>query len=144
MKNMNMNSSLRTLSSPNSSVLRRPRASLPSKCLSRPFSQSRQHARMMAPPGTKVPRQKSTPAMSMNNRMKDAMTKLDRNAFPDDLGLLPGTFVRPRMKDMPSLFTDFKRRWKMEWTGFKSSLQGFGRSVGCVFIILSCLPFRWL
>ncbi|KAJ5124745.1 uncharacterized protein N7515_008570 [Penicillium bovifimosum] len=42
------------------------------------------------------------------------------NEFPNDIGLMPGTFIRPLWRDMPSIFLAPRDRWHMEWTWLKS------------------------
>ncbi|KAJ5780983.1 hypothetical protein N7457_006143 [Penicillium paradoxum] len=46
--------------------------------------------------------------------------------LPNDIGLLPGTFVRPLWRDMPSIFTAPRDRLHMEWTWIKAWLSNFG------------------
>ncbi|KAF7717272.1 Uncharacterized protein PECH_007550 [Penicillium ucsense] len=60
-------------------------------------------------------------APSMKSRAKDVL----RHQLPNDIGLLPGTFVRPMWKDMPSIFKDPRDRFQMEWTWLKSVFQGY-------------------
>ncbi|KOS42587.1 hypothetical protein ACN38_g6501 [Penicillium nordicum] len=43
--------------------------------------------------------------------------------LPNDIGILPGTFVRPLWRDMPSVFTAPRDRWHMEWTWLKAWLS---------------------
>ncbi|CAG8905355.1 unnamed protein product [Penicillium egyptiacum] len=45
--------------------------------------------------------------------------------LPNDIGLLPGTFVRPLWRDMPSVFTAPRDRWHMEYTWLKSWFSNF-------------------
>jgi protein MBA1 len=49
--------------------------------------------------------------------------------LPNDIGVLPGTFVRPLWRDMPSIFTAPRDRWHMEYTWLKSWLSNFARLV---------------
>lgn len=65
----------------------------------------------------------------MKNKMKEAMGQMTRETLPDDFGLLPGTFVRPLEKNLPSLFNDFKQRWLMEKTWLKNWGMGVMRLV---------------
>jgi protein MBA1 len=66
----------------------------------------------------------SSPAQpSMKSRAKDVMM----HQLPNDIGLLPGTFVRPMWKDMPSIFQEPRDRLRMEWTWMKSVFQGYAR-----------------
>jgi protein MBA1 len=68
----------------------------------------------------------SSPAQpSMKSRAKDVM----KHQLPNDIGLLPGTFVRPMWRDLPSIFQDPRDRFRMEWTWLKSVFQGYARWV---------------
>ncbi|KAJ5377748.1 uncharacterized protein N7496_005157 [Penicillium cataractarum] len=58
---------------------------------------------------------------SMKSRAKDVM----KHQLPNDIGLLPGTFVRPMWRDMPSIFQEPRDRLRMEWTWLKSVFQGY-------------------
>jgi protein MBA1 len=49
--------------------------------------------------------------------------------LPNDIGILPGTFVRPLWRDMPSIFKAPRDRWHMEWTWLKSLATNYGRLV---------------
>lgn len=49
--------------------------------------------------------------------------------LPNDIGILPGTFVRPLWRDMPSIFTAPRDRWHMEYTWLKCWLSNFARLV---------------
>ncbi|KAL1998506.1 hypothetical protein VTN02DRAFT_6054 [Thermoascus thermophilus] len=44
---------------------------------------------------------------------------------PQDIGLLPGTFIRPLWRDMPSLFEQPRQRLHMEWLWLKTGFQNF-------------------
>ncbi|KAJ5152960.1 uncharacterized protein N7482_009438 [Penicillium canariense] len=63
----------------------------------------------------------SMPQPSMKSRAKEVMM----HQLPNDIGLLPGTFVRPMWKDLPSIFQDPRDRFRMEWTWLKSLFQGY-------------------
>lgn len=45
--------------------------------------------------------------------------------MPQDLGLLPGTFIRPVWHEMPSIFKQPRERLRMEWLWWKTRLQNF-------------------
>jgi len=62
---------------------------------------------------------------SMKSRAKDVMM----HQLPNDIGLLPGTFVRPMWRDLPSIFQEPRDRLRMEWTWMKSVFQGYARWV---------------
>lgn len=49
--------------------------------------------------------------------------------LPNDIGILPGTFVRPLWRDMPSIFKAPRDRWHMEWTWLKAWLSNHARLV---------------
>jgi hypothetical protein len=72
----------------------------------------------------------SSPAQpSMKSRAKDVM----KSQLPNDIGLLPGTFVKPMWRDLPSIFQDPRDRFRMEWTWIKSVFQGYARWV-CILL----------
>ncbi|KAJ5632909.1 hypothetical protein N7490_009248 [Penicillium lividum] len=83
----------------------------------RPFSQSSQR---WAYKSTNFS-PKSPTGPSMKTRQKELMT----GQLPSDIGILPGTFVRPLMRDLPSIFKSPRDRWNMEWVSFKSWFQNF-------------------
>ncbi|KAJ5397136.1 hypothetical protein N7509_005249 [Penicillium cosmopolitanum] len=65
------------------------------------------------------PRTASQPSMKV--RSKDLLA----NQLPNDIGLLPGTFVRPLWRDLPSVFDTPRDRLQMEWTWIKAWFQNF-------------------
>jgi protein MBA1 len=67
------------------------------------------------------PRSISQPSMKV--RSKDLLA----GQLPNDIGLLPGTFVRPLWRDMPSVFDKPRDRLQMEWTWIKAWFQNFMR-----------------
>lgn len=71
---------------------------------------------------------------SMKSRAKDVMM----HQLPNDIGLLPGTFVRPMWRDMPSIFQEPRDRLRMEWTWLKSVFQGYARWVCTFFSSTNC------
>lgn len=89
----------------------------------RPFSQSSQQwaaggrAVNFRPPGVAQP---SFKTRTQGMKLAD---------LPNDIGLLPGTFVRPLWSDMPSIFSAPKDRLHMEWTWLKSLFGNYTRSV---------------
>ncbi|KAJ5594461.1 uncharacterized protein N7459_000669 [Penicillium hispanicum] len=70
---------------------------------------------------------------AMKTRAKDLL----QGQMPNDIGLLPGTFVRPAWKDMPSIFQNPGDRFQMEWTSLKSRFQNF------MSLCLYFWPERW-
>ncbi|KAK2743396.1 hypothetical protein FQN57_004861 [Myotisia sp. PD_48] len=93
------------------------------QCSSRQFSQCTAREGALRTPKMVKPRIPTE--MSMKNRMNDAMSGANRDAIPDDIGLLPGTFVRPVWGNLPSLFSEPRRRWQMEWMTIKMNVQNF-------------------
>ena len=80
----------------------------------RPFSASTQcrasaMGRAIKPSG----KRQSSPSMGlqMDEQRKQMIAK---GQIPDDMGLLPDTFLMPRGRNRPSWFSDFKARWRME------------------------------
>ena len=59
---------------------------------------------------------KLPPQQSMLARMRD----IDPEQIPTDFGVLPGTFIKPEGKDMPSFFKQPKERLRFEWVWLKS------------------------
>ncbi|PWY79421.1 hypothetical protein BO94DRAFT_626330 [Aspergillus sclerotioniger CBS 115572] len=100
-----------------SKTLSGPAAAAP--CQRRPFSQSSQRNGMRGlPENISIP-QPAQP--SMRTRGRD-MARAD---LPQDIGLLPGTFIRPLWRDMPSIFHQPSERLHMEWLWVKSAFQNF-------------------
>lgn len=62
---------------------------------------------------------------SMKARSREALN----GQLPNDIGLLPGTFVRPLWRDLPSVFQNPRDRWQIEWAWMRSSFQNFMRLV---------------
>ncbi|EEH34840.1 hypothetical protein PAAG_05887 [Paracoccidioides lutzii Pb01] len=97
-----------------------------SRCLllsGRPFSNTTQREASMR--DAQILRPKAPPVMSGSNQMKKLMQKMDADSIPDDLGLLPGTFIRPLWRHMPSIFKYPKERLWMEWVSLRSKFQDF-------------------
>ncbi|KAK5133452.1 hypothetical protein LTR08_007694 [Meristemomyces frigidus] len=58
-------------------------------------------------------KRQSAPSMAL--QVEEQRRKaLREGLIPDDMGLLPGTFIMPRGKNRPSWLRDFKGRWRME------------------------------
>ncbi|PGH09510.1 hypothetical protein GX51_00615 [Blastomyces parvus] len=79
----------------------------------RPFSHTTQREASMN--NAQILRQKPAAQMSSKNQMREALRLKKEGALPDDVGLLPGTFVRPLWRNMPSIFRYPKERLWMEW-----------------------------
>ena len=51
----------------------------------------------------------------MNLQMEEQRkAMMQKGLIPDDVGLLPDTFLMPRGRNRPSWFGEFKGRWRME------------------------------
>ncbi|EER24424.1 hypothetical protein CPC735_057940 [Coccidioides posadasii C735 delta SOWgp] len=105
------------------------RISIPSHSLYqlRPFSSS---GNQYAAKGTFKAIKPRIPAqMSMKNRVKETMSSANRDMIPDDVGLLPGTFIRPAWRNLPSIFKEPKLRLRMEWMSLKMTVVNFIRFI---------------
>jgi hypothetical protein len=61
---------------------------------------------------------------------KVEMKNLPQSRIPDDVGLLPETFIRPPSREMPRLLSsEWKRRLKLEWLWVRTRVQNFGSYV---------------
>ncbi|RAL06408.1 uncharacterized protein BO80DRAFT_11752 [Aspergillus ibericus CBS 121593] len=100
-----------------SKTLSGPAVATPCQC--RPFSQSSQRNGYRGlPQNISIP-QPAQP--SMRTRGRD----MNRTDLPQDIGLLPGTFIRPLWRDLPSIFHQPSERLHMEWLWIKSAFQNF-------------------
>lgn len=76
---------------------------------------------------------------SFKTRTKD----MRPSDLPNDIGLLPGTFVRPLWRDMPSIFKQPRERLHFEWTWMKSVFSNYTRSVlSCVIKKHELIPLQ--
>ncbi|KAL1959610.1 hypothetical protein VTO42DRAFT_1645 [Malbranchea cinnamomea] len=124
-------------------LLRLAQSSSSSKCMCRQFSQTSGRSARIAM-AQQVVKPKVPATMSLKNRMKDALNSAARDLLPDDIGLLPGTFVRPLNKNMPSIFKEPRKRLRMEWTWLKNRFQDFVSVVAySKFLMKPKLPFRF-
>lgn len=94
----------------------------PSSCQSRPFSQT-------VAPRAKGIAQTVTIRPPEGPSTRSRTRELPRESLPQDLGLLPGTFIRPLWRDMPSIFHQPRERLRMEWLSWKSWAQNLTRYV---------------
>ncbi|TPX26649.1 hypothetical protein DIZ76_012111 [Coccidioides immitis] len=118
------------------------RISIPSHSLYqlRPFSSS---GNQYAAKGTFKAIKPRIPAqMSMKNRVKETMSSANRDMIPDDVGLLPGTFIRPAWRNLPSIFKDPKLRLRMEWMSLKMTVVNFISILSYCRFINKKLPLR--
>lgn len=114
-------------------ILRPPKRSAPlyqpcTACLrSRPFSttghqanvynsQDRTQSQMLSDP--KGSGQKAQPGS------RSRMRTMTMEELPDDVGLVPETFIKPRRASRPSWFTKPKQRANLEWYWIKNRFQG--------------------
>lgn len=63
--------------------------------------------------------------MSTRSRLKN----IPPEQMPTDFGVLPGTFIKPDAKDMPSLFKNPRDRLRMEWIWIRHWVQNVIGSV---------------
>lgn len=59
----------------------------------------------------------------LEKSLKIRAKEMSLDNVPTDLGLLPGTFIRPEWKNMPSIFHEPRDRLRMEWVGMKQWFQ---------------------
>ncbi|KAI9835667.1 MAG: hypothetical protein M1838_005228 [Thelocarpon superellum] len=104
---------------PRPGLLRAPRAPLVrrARCSAqaRPFTQC--HARRaaeIAPSGTR----------EMRNIRNPEQVAKDQGQFPDEIGLLPYTFVMPARVNRPPLFAAWRDRWTLVWAQQKYRVMG--------------------
>ncbi|KAL5337555.1 hypothetical protein BJX70DRAFT_369112 [Aspergillus crustosus] len=72
-----------------------------------------------AMPQTLSPKQPAQPSMRSRGQ------NLTRSELPQDIGLLPGTYIRPLWRDLPSIFQQPRERLHFEWLWLKSWFQNF-------------------
>jgi hypothetical protein len=93
---------------------------------SRTFSAASTHQAMMVAQKS----QASTKQMETRRSKKMQMKKLTANKIPEDVGLLPQTFIRPPNREMPRLFgAAWTQRLKLELCWVRTRLQNFGSYV---------------
>lgn len=96
----------------------------------RPFSSSPPwHASSMGRITMPSMRKQMQPSIgaARQQQMQQAMRE---GQIPDDMGLLPETFVMPRGKNRPSWFSNFRGRWRLEKKRLRTRLSELGRYVG--------------
>ncbi|KAL4805479.1 hypothetical protein BDV18DRAFT_161131 [Aspergillus unguis] len=89
-----------------------------SHCRQFSLSSQRNAARAGIPQNVSM-RQPAQPSMKARGQT------LSRAELPQDIGLLPGTFIKPTMRDLPSIFQQPKERLHFEWLWVKSWFQNF-------------------
>ena len=68
--------------------------------------------------------------MPSQQSMRSRLKTVGRQDIPDDLGLMPQTFIRPSYGTLPALFGgDWKKRLQIEWLWTKTRFQNFFGSV---------------
>ncbi|RDW86159.1 uncharacterized protein DSM5745_02801 [Aspergillus mulundensis] len=86
----------------------------------RQFSLSSQRSReMKGMPQSFSMKQPAQPSMKIRT------SEMSRTELPQDIGLLPGTFIKPLWRDLPSIFKQPKERLQFEWLWLKSWFQNF-------------------
>ncbi|KAE8328388.1 hypothetical protein BDV39DRAFT_192005 [Aspergillus sergii] len=105
-------------------------------CQCRFFSQSSQRSAMRGIPENIAIKQPAQPSMATRGM------GLSRSELPQDIGLLPGTYVRPLWRDMPSIFQQPQERLQLEWLWLKSGFQNFLGLVAYCKWFNSGLPLR--
>ncbi|KAL2831232.1 hypothetical protein BDW59DRAFT_158177 [Aspergillus cavernicola] len=109
-------------------------ATASSQC--RQFSLSSQRSVLQRMPETLSVRQPAQPSMKSKGKA------LPRSELPQDIGVLPGTFIRPLWRDLPSIFQQPKERLRFEWLWVKSGVQNFGSLFLYCKIQVKGLPLR--
>lgn len=71
-------------------------------------------------------RKQSQPSLA-SSRQQQLQQAMRSGNIPDEMGLLPQTFIMPRMKNRPSWFSNFSDRKKMEWTRLRTRITELGR-----------------
>jgi protein MBA1 len=92
----------------------------PSPQCYRAFSQSQASKAKGIPQSLSVKRPAEP---SMQSRYRDQFRDRRGMEIPQDIGILPGTFVRPEGEDLPSIFQQPRERLRMEWVWLKSWAQ---------------------
>ncbi|RAH75516.1 uncharacterized protein BO66DRAFT_10067 [Aspergillus aculeatinus CBS 121060] len=88
-------------------------------CQSRSFSQSIQRPGGVRPSESVSIRPPPQPSTRTRTR------QMARSELPQDIGLLPGTYIRPLWKDMPSFIHQRHERLRLEWLWLKHAVQNF-------------------
>ncbi|OAX82246.1 hypothetical protein ACJ72_03409 [Emergomyces africanus] len=105
-----------------------PPSRLSSLCLipsRRPFSHTTQRDASMKNAQILRPQSQAPASLSSKNQLKQALKSIRPEDIPDDMGLLPGTFIRPLWRNMPSIFKYPKERLWMEWVSLRAKFQDF-------------------
>ncbi|THC98030.1 hypothetical protein EYZ11_002456 [Aspergillus tanneri] len=113
------NAPLRAAVRSNNSLISHLYPSVAASCQCRQFSLSSQRRALRGTPENISMKQPAQPSMRTRGR------ELARADLPQDIGLLPGTFIRPLWRDMPSIFQQPSERLRMEWLWLKSGVQNF-------------------
>ncbi|KAI7339142.1 hypothetical protein KC315_g1390 [Hortaea werneckii] len=93
---------------------------------SRPFSSSQPwRASQMGKAIAPSMRKQSQPSLA-SSRQQQLQQAFRSGNIPDEMGLLPQTFVMPRGKNRPSWFSNFGDRKQMEWTRLKTRMTELG------------------
>lgn len=72
----------------------------------------------------------------LEKSLKLRAKEMSLDNMPTDLGLLPGTFIRPEGKNMPSIFRAPRDRLRMEWVWLKQWCQNVAGYVSVIYFSL--------
>lgn len=75
--------------------------------------------------------------------MKSRAKEMSLDSMPTDLGLLPGTFIKPEGKNMPSFFREPKDRLRMEWVWLKNWAQNVAGYLSPLFCLFLAILTDW-
>lgn len=91
---------------------------------SRPFTLSHRHRAggQMNPSRQARLRQPSQPSVAVAQK-KQQKAALRDGSILDHYGMVPGTFVPPTGKNLPSWFSDWRGRWALEWHKLRYGIQ---------------------
>jgi protein MBA1 len=78
----------------------------------------------------------------LEKSLKIRAKEMSLDSMPTDLGLLPGTFIRPEGKNMPSIFRQPGDRLRMEWVWLKQWFQNVAGYVSFLYIFYNYIDSR--
>ncbi|KAL2353825.1 hypothetical protein BJ546DRAFT_113837 [Cryomyces antarcticus] len=93
-----------------------------------------------------APEMRQQKLASVQTQMKEMQAKGKGQAgrLPNDIGLLPLTFITPTGHNRPSLFSDPKGLWKMESTRLKTRVRDFVSVLGFKFFMNGRFKRPWM
>ncbi|KAE8151926.1 hypothetical protein BDV25DRAFT_128415 [Aspergillus avenaceus] len=92
-------------------------------CQCRLFSHSSQRNALRGAPENIAVKQPPQPSMKTRGKT------MSRHDLPQDLGVLPGTFIKPRWRELPSIFQFPRERLQFEWLWIKTGFMNFASLV---------------